>query len=200
MAKKKVKTKEITRREFKFANIIFMQPEIFAHDAYMQAGFHPGSIESAKAAASKLLTKVNLKAYLAKLRAVVTTETGIDGAKVVKELGKLAFSNIKNYMNIEDDEVYFKNFDEIPEEQLAAVESVKVMRKIIKGKIKLDADGNNIGDDDVELQQIQFKLHSKTNTLEQLGKHLGIYEKDNAQKAQTIFDILAIVGINVNGN
>lgn len=38
----------------------------------------------------------------------------------------------------------------------------------------------------------------KVQGLEQLGKHLGLFEKDNAQKQQTIFDILALVGIRVD--
>ena len=74
-------------------------------------------------------------------------------------------------MDIENDEVYFKDFKDITDEQAAAIESVKVTKKTIKGK-------NN---DDVEIQAIQFKLHSKLNALEQLGKHLGIYEKDHEQ-------------------
>lgn len=180
---------KLTTRQERFANILFMEPDIYLHDAYLQAGFHPTSVESAKASASKLLTKANFKSHLAKLRKIAQTKAEVSVVKTVKEYSKLAFSNIKDYMNIEDDEVYFKNFDEIPEEQLAAVESVKVMRKVIKGK------GD---DDDVELQQIQFKLHSKTTALDAIMKHLGGFEKDNTQKADKALVFINYADIDIN--
>ena len=55
---------------------------------------------------------------------------------------------------------------------------------------------------DYETKNVQFKLYSKLTALEQLGKHLGFFEKDNEQRRQlTIVDIMAIVGVkNGNGN
>jgi phage terminase small subunit len=137
------------------------------------------------------LTKPNIKHEIARLQAGIAERLEIQADDVVRELIKLAFSNIKNYLAIEGDEVYFKDFSELTDAQAAAVESVKVTKKTIKGK--------NNDDDDVEVSAIQFKLHSKTNTLEQLGKHLGIYERDNLQRgSMTIMDIMALIGIGHN--
>ena len=118
------------------------------------------------------LLKPIIQVEIQKLKAKRSERVQIEADSVVKELAKVAFSNIKNYLNIEDDEVYFKDFKDITDEHAAAIESVKVTKKIIKGKKE---------NDDIEIQAIQFKLHSKLNALEQLGKHLGIYEKDNDQ-------------------
>jgi phage terminase small subunit len=43
--------------------------------------------------------------------------------------------------------------------------------------------------------KIKQDLANENRALENIGKHLGIYQKDNEQKGQTIFDILAIVGV-----
>lgn len=140
--------------------------------------------------ARQLLTKSNILSEIKKLKAERSRRTEITADAVVLELAKLAFSNIKRYLDIEGDEVYFKDLTNVTDEEAAAIESVKVMKKTIKGKGEKD--------DDVEIQTIQYKLHSKLDALEQLGKHLGIFQKDNEQKALNIIDIMALVGINVS--
>ena len=125
------------------------------------------SKKTARSKGCQLLTKVNIQKEIQKLKAERSERLQIRADFVVAELAKVAFSNIKRFLDIENDEVYFKDFKDIPDEHAAAIESIKVMKKAIK--------------DDVEIQTIQFKLHSKLNALEQLGRHLGIYEKDNEQ-------------------
>lgn len=185
----KRKVKDITIQQQRFVDILFGMKEPNNRQAYIQAGYKSRGA-TADVNACRLLKRDKVQSYLNKLRAAVTEKTEITATKVVRELGKIAFSNIKNYLNIKDDEVYFKDFSELTDEQAAAVESIKVMKKTIKGKDD---------EDDVEIQAIQFKLHSKTNTLEQLGKHLGIYQRDNAQKAPiTLIDIIARMCSNGN--
>lgn len=161
--------------------------DLNATQAALRAGYCARTVN--KTGPAKLVN-VGIQAEIQRLKAERSERTQVKADDVVLELAKLAFSNIKNYLSMENDEVYFKDFAEITDEQAAAVESIKVMKKIIGGK----------GEKNYEIQAIQFKLHSKTNTLEQLGKHLGIYQKDNEQKGQTIFDILAIVGVNLDNS
>lgn len=158
--------------------------------AIIQAGSKQRD-NKAESYASITVRKPKVRAYLNYLRDKSANKAIVSKSKVLKEVAKLAFTNIQDYVNIENDEVYFNNFKDIPREQLAAVKSVKLMRKIIKGKKD---------EDDIEVQQIGFELYSKDSALDKLMKHLGLYEKDNAQKAQSIYDILAIVGINGNGD
>jgi phage terminase small subunit len=58
----------------------------------------------------------------------------------------------------------FKPFDELTKEQLMCVESIKV---------------NRYG-------EVELKLHGKEWTIEKINKHIGFYEKDNAQKKPEI--------------
>ena len=169
----------ITILQQRFVETLFNMPEPNQRQAYLQVYTkRKVTPQSADQLANRLLKKVKVQAYLKRLRGNAARKAEISVVKTIKEYSKLAFSNIKNYMNIEDDEVYFKNFEDIPEEQLAAIESVKIMRKVIKGK----EHRGGTKDDDVEIQQIQFKLHSKTTALDAIMKHLGGFEKDNSQK------------------
>ncbi len=183
--------KEITILQQRFVDILFSMPEPNQEQAYIQAGYKSQGA-AARYNASRMITNDNVQAYLQKLRDAATKLAVIDGAKVISELGKLGFSNIQDFVDIDKDgNVNFISFDSIGREKLAAVESIKVRTNITKNK-----DGSR----EYEATTTEFKLCSKEGALDKLGKHFGIYEKDNAQKAQTIFDILAIVGINVNGH
>lgn len=61
-------------------------------------------------------------------------------------------------------EMRFKTFDQLTENQLMCIESMKQ---------------NRYG-------EIELKLHGKEWTIEKINKHIGFYEKDNEQKATPI--------------
>lgn len=165
--------KELTELQKRFVDILVSMKHPVKLEAFQLAGSKStGKVASVEA--QKTLNKQHVRAYYESLRQGATERAKKSADDIIEELTKVAFSNIKQYLNIEDDEVYFKDFADITDEQAAAIESVKVMKKIIKGKKE--------GDDDFEIQMIQFKLHSKLNALEQLGKHFGIFDKDNAQR------------------
>lgn len=179
--------KKLTILQQRFADILFSMPEPNQREAYIQAGYKCRG-ESADSRASQVASLSKVKAYLKKLRATATKLAVIDGVKVIKELGKLGFSNIQDFVDIDEDgNINFIPFDSIGRDKLAAVESIKV-RTTTSGT----------GKSQNTTETTEFKLCSKEGALDKLGKHLGIYQKDNDQKRHTIFDTLAIVGINVN--
>ena len=190
MAKKKAKTKDgLSILQQRFVALLFTMPEVNQRQAYIQAGYKAKG-STADSNASTLLKIPKVQAYLESLRHRLTEKTLVDGVKVVRELGKLAFTNIMDYVWVDEDgNVKFLSFDTIDKDKLAAVESIKV-RTTTTGT----------GKNQYTTETTEFKLCSKTSALDKLGKHFGIYEKDNEQKKQTIYDILAIVGINANGH
>lgn len=170
--------KEITLLQQRFADILFSMKEPNQTQAYIEAGYKAKG-KTAEQAASRLARNVKVREYLKKLRTVVTKRTEIDGAKVVTELGKVAFTNIKDYIKVDsEEEVHFIPFDQIPNEKLAAIESIKVRENVTT---------NRKEDKEYKTTTIEFKLHSKLNALEQLGKHFNIYDK--AHTPSTIKDI-----------
>lgn len=163
--------KKLTDKQNRFCEEYIV--DLNATQAAIRAGY---SKKTANRIGSENLSKPDIQNEIQRLKSLRSTRTQIEADSVVQELVKVAFSNIKHYLDIEDDEVYFKDLKNVTDEESAAIESVKVMKKIIKGKGEKD--------DDVEVQAIQFKLHSKVNALVQLGRHLGIFDKDNQQRQQ----------------
>jgi phage terminase small subunit len=157
-------------------------------DAYQKAGYRTknaskGAIQLVKN--SKVAVRLAFRR--AELQAQMRRETGITEKRVLDEISYLAFSNMRDFIQTdEDNNIIFRDFDELTREQMAAVESVKITKTTTT---------NKKGDREYTTQHTQFKLHPKTANLDQLCKHLGLFQKDNDQRRSlTLVDILAIVG------
>lgn len=113
------------------------------------------SEKTARVQASQLLTKLNISERIAELKAERAKRTQISQDRVLEELACLGHSNIKNYVkHAQDGYIVFKDIDKISEEGARAIESIKVNYK--EGRI-------------------EFRLHSKTKTLDMIGRHLGMF-------------------------
>lgn len=114
------------------------------------------SKKTARFQASQLLTILNIQKRIAELEAIRAKRLEISQDRVLKELACLGHSNIKDYIkHAADGFIQFKDIDNISEEDAKAIEAIKVNYK--EGKI-------------------EFKLHSKTKTLEMIGRHLGMFK------------------------
>lgn len=111
---------------------------------------------SAKETASKLLARPRVQKRVAELQAEIADRLGIKADAVITEFARIAFANLQDFVGKGN---RIKDVSKLPRELAAVIEAVD------KGR-----NGTKI------------KLHSKLTALENLGKHLGIYEKDNSQK------------------
>ena len=150
--------------------------------AYRQAGYNnqqptSGAIQLTKN--NRVLTRLAYK------RGELAQKLGISEQRVVEELAKLAFANMQDFVSNSDGEFIFKNWDGLSRDQLAAVESVKVTTTTTK---------NASGEREYETKNVTFKLHNKPQVLEQLGRHLGLFERDNEQKRETLSAIMVLAG------
>jgi hypothetical protein len=106
---------------------------------------------------------------------VAKEKLNIDAEEMLRHLNILRNARIDEYVEYkmirtgETDEngnpvlipkLFFKPFDQLTEEQLMCIESIKQ---------------NRYG-------EIELKLHGKEWTIEKINKHIGFYEKDNKQK------------------
>ena len=140
--------------------------DLNATQAAIRAGYIANSLNAYAVIGCQNLIKLNVQAEIAKLKAERSERTSVKADDVILELAKVAFSNIEDFLEvIEGGEVTLKAFEAIEREKLAAIESIKISTTTNK-------------EDSREYTTTQFKLHSKLNALEQLGKHLGIYKKD----------------------
>lgn len=127
--------------------------DLNATQAAIRAGY---AINRASEQGHQLLQKTTVSAEIEKALAERSRRTGISQDRVIQELAKIAFVNIRDVVN--DDAEILINADEA---DLAAVESLKV--KIIPTKS---------GENGIERE---VKLSSKLKALELLGKHLGMW-------------------------
>lgn len=146
--------------------------DLNATQAAIRAKYSP---RTARAIAYRLLTKAAIQEEIAKLRIGQQERTQITADRVIEELARIAFARIDQVVECTGQTVTIRSFADLPEEVLAAVESVQKTK-----------DG------------IKVKFHNKIAALDQLGRHLGIFEKDNAQQAQLVL-IAPVVRLDGDG-
>lgn len=139
-----------------------------ASESARYAGF---SEETAKQEGWRLLQREDIQEYLNKLRADLQEKTSITQQKVLQEIAKIAFSDIRNYYT-EDDNL--RPITDLDDNEAAALASVKTYEEKLPGTSVV------IG------MNKEIKLYDKLNGLEKLARHLGLYEKDNEQAASKI--------------
>lgn len=147
---------KLTAKQKKFVEEYLI--DLNATQAAIRAGYSP---DTAKEIGCENLTKPNIKAEIDKAIAERSRRTGINQDRVLRELAKIAFVNPNDVINFSDATVKMTS-----EENLAAIASVKV--KKIPGEY---------GD----ATEREVKLYDKLRALDLLGKHLGIYDKKDAE-------------------
>lgn len=164
----------LTNKQEKFASEYVKTDN--ASEAYRTA--YNASKMSAKTineAASRLLKKSNIAARVKELQGIAAEianeEFKTDSTELLKHLTILKNSRIDEYVEyVEEGEgdkkkrvLKFKPFEDLTENQLMCIESIKNSR-----------------------YGIELKLHGKEWTIEKIAKHIGFYEKDNTQKTSEV--------------
>lgn len=112
------------------------------------------------------LNKPHIIDRINELTARSLERTYFDADKITRELARLAFSNAKDYY---DEYGEMIPIHQLSDDAAAAIQSVKITKLTEGGGYRADP-----------------KLADKKAALESLGKTIGLYEKDNQQKSQTI--------------
>jgi phage terminase small subunit len=149
----------LTEKEERFCQEYIV--DLNAAAAARRAGY---SEHTAKEIGCRLLTNVNIVDFISELKAERAKRTEITADRVLKELAKLGFSNIADYI---DDNMTMKQLKAITRRKSAAISSIK--------KSVTEFDGGT-------KETVEFKLHDKIRALEDIGKHIGFFEMDNKQK------------------
>ncbi len=91
----------------------------------------------------------------------------ITADRVLGEIAKLAYSNIKDFLHIENGDVYV-DLSKMTPDQSAALHEVVVDRHIYRGRRGRNGNGD-------EIRRTKVKLADTTRALELLGKHLKLF-------------------------
>jgi phage terminase small subunit len=128
--------------------------------AAIRAGY---SGKGANVKGAQLLAIVSISERIAELMQERQQRTQVTADMVIAELAKIGFHNVQDFVNGGNSILELKHLDA---NKTAAVSAVKTTLK---------ADGDLVS---------EVKFHDKVAALEKLGKHLGIFERDNKQKTE----------------
>ena len=137
--------------------------------------------KSARVTASKLLTKPNIKDEIARLTKKHADKLDLSAEKVLDELSKLGFSNMLDYMRVDEDGAFVLDFSKLTREQAAAIQEYTV-----------DATGGTGDGERKQVMRTRFKLVNKIDALIALGKHLKLFtEKIEVAGLEQLAELMA---------
>jgi phage terminase small subunit len=160
--KKAVKPKKetLTPKQARFCEEYLI--DLNATQAAIRAGY---SSESAGSIGSENLTKPEIRARIDAAMAERSKRTGINADRVLRELGRIAFVNPKDVLDLSTAEV----LPDASEDDLAVISGVRV--KYVPHKTFND-DGETVIEEAIERET---RLADKLKALELCGKHLGMF-------------------------
>jgi len=115
--------------------------------AAVRAGY---SARTAEFQASRLLSFVKVQKYVQKLQAEARKRTDITKDEILSELASILRAKITDYLNFDGKKIQFKDFADLPESQIKAVEGIRETR-----------------------HGIELRLHGKSWTIERICRILG---------------------------
>lgn len=127
-----------------------------AIDAYVAAGFKRNNGN-----AGRLYHKPEVQARVAEMKQEAAEKAGITVQRVLEELGRVGFSDIRKLF---DENGRLRRVEDLDEETAAFVSSVKVVTRRVQG-----------GDEGEVEHVAEIKQWDKLSALEKIGKHLGMF-------------------------
>lgn len=115
--------------------------------------------------ASRVAARPEVSAMIKELQAKAADIVVMDKAKILREVDRLAMSDLRGVYDVEAKRIKLPH--ELDDATAAAVKSFKID----------------------EFGRIEYVFHDKRGSLDMAMKHLGLYEKDNAQKPSEIREI-----------
>jgi len=119
---------------------------------------------TARATASRLLTKSNIQGLVASLTKKHTDKLDLDAEKVLSELSRVGFSNMLDYIKITEEGDAYVDLSNLTREQSSAIQEVTV-DEYVEGK----------GKHARKVKRTKLKLVDKIRSLDLLGRHLKLF-------------------------
>jgi phage terminase small subunit len=149
----------LTAKMIRFAEEYIV--DLNATQAAIRAGY---SERTAKSIGQENLTKPDLQEYIQQLMDERSKRTEITADMVLKEYAKIGFSNITDYLKVEEKEVQ-TDVGSIMMQGVTIFETDHIEREKLDAvaEIKQTRDG------------ISLKLHDKKGALDSMARHLGMF-------------------------
>lgn len=129
--------------------------------------------ETANVNGSKLLRNTKVQEYISEKQKEIEKRTEVTQDMVIKELAKIAFSDIRKLFT---ENGQLKNIADIDSDVAGAITSIQTLEEY-----------GSYGDDREKIGDTQkVKLLDKTKALELLGKHLGMFNDVNVNMKNAV--------------
>lgn len=135
--------------------------DLNATQAAIRSGF---SAKNADKIGSQLLGKTRVAEAIAEAQEKRSKRTAITQDMVLKELAKLAFANISDYMRVSEDGLAYTDLSQLTRDQAAAIH-----------EFTIDEYAEGRGEDSREVKRVKLKLADKRQALVDVGRHLGMF-------------------------
>ena len=136
--------------------------DLNATQAAIRAGY---SERTAASIASENLRKPDIATAIVAAKARRAERTELDQDRVVLELARIAFSDLRNVVEWDGGGLHFRDSDELTPDVAAAVREIRSDRRRMRGR-----DGR-----ETEREERHVRLYDKPKALELLGRHLGLF-------------------------
>lgn len=133
--------------------------------AYRAAHYHVTTDRAAWSASCRLLKNVKVRAALRRESTKLLAAAEVTPEKVVRELARLGFSDMRNYADWDTEGVHLKPSAALDDGMAAAVAEVSEEQRTFG---------------EVTVRTVKFKLHSKMDGLNGLAKYLDLYGEAKA--------------------
>lgn len=128
--------------------------------------------------ASELAAQGEVMGRVKELLKMAASNNEVTVDRVVKELARLAFFDIRKLVNADGTPIPLHNLDDDTAAAIAGLDVARVGNAMIG-----------------EAEVLKFRISDKNSALEKLAKHLGLFEKDNKQQAPTVISRIELVGV-----
>lgn len=123
----------------------------------------------------EMLARPHIADYLRYVRQKMRDSMEVSRERILDEVASLAYSNMADFIVIQEDGTFYTDFSGLTREQLAAVQEVTI-----------DTYTEGRGEDAQEVKRIKFKLTPKVGPLELLGKSQKLWTDVVESKAVTV--------------
>lgn len=149
---------ELTAKQEQFCREYLI--DLNATQAAIRAGY---SVDTAKQIGYDNFTKPYIAERIAELKAEREKRTEITADNVLREIAKVGFSNLLDYMTVQADGYAYVDMSNMTRDQAAAL-----------AEISVDEYTDGSGEDARPIKRVKIKTHNKITALENLAKHLNI--------------------------